>query len=166
MSPDGTHLAYHVTGDRGGLSSWIVPAAGGAPVRLSPPNFSAGYPAWSRDGKRLALEVEDAGKTQIWLINRDGTGLRQLTSSAGQHWPHTWAPDGDRIAFAGERDGVWNVWTVSASTGECTQLTHFTSPNGYVRYPAWSPTNDRVVFEKSSDTSRIWTGRLKGVGGQ
>jgi TolB protein len=149
-----------MTGDAGGLSTWIVAAAGGTPVRVSPPDVSAGYPAWSRDGTRLALEVEQAGKTQIWLVNRDGSGVRQLTLAPGQNWPHSWAPDGDRIAFAGERDGVWNVWAVSASTGAVQQLTRFTTPNGYVRYPAWSPLDDRVVFEKSTDTSKIWTGRL------
>jgi Tol biopolymer transport system component len=52
------------------------------------------------------------------------------------------------------------VWAVSASTGAVQQLTRFTTPNGYVRYPAWSPLDDRVVFEKSTDTSKIWTGRL------
>jgi TolB protein len=160
LSPDGRHLAYHVTGDQGGLSAWIVPASGGTPTSLVPPDVSAGYPAWSRDGKRLALEVEHAGKTQIWVVNRDGSGLRQLTSAPGQNWPHSWAPDSDRIAFAGERAGVWNVWCVSASTGALHQLTSFTTQNGYVRYPAWSPLDDRVVFEKSTDTSKIWTGRL------
>jgi Tol biopolymer transport system component/DNA-binding winged helix-turn-helix (wHTH) protein len=160
LSPDGRDLAYHLTGVRGGLSAWIVPVAGGTPTRLAPPDVSAGYPAWSRDGKRLAIEVEHAGKTQIWVVNRDGTGLRQLTSAPGQNWPHSWAPDGDRIAFAGERGGVWNVWAVSASTGALQQLTRFTAQNGFVRYPAWSPLDERIVFVRSTATSKIWTGRL------
>ena len=107
--------------------------------------------------------MDDGGTTQVWVVNRDGTGLRQVTSSAGQHWPHSWAPDNDRIAFAGERDGVWNVWTVSASTGVTQQLTRFTTPNGYVRYPAWSPLNDRIVFEHATVTANVWTGRLRGA---
>ena len=160
LSPDGRSLAYHVANDNGGLTTWIVPAEGGEPLRLSAPQQSAGYPAWSPDGRRLALEVEQDGRTQIWVVNRDGTGARQVTSSTGQHGPHSWAPDGDRIAFAGERNGVWNIWTVSASTGVMQQLTRFSTQNGYVRYPAWSPLNDRIVFEHATTAATLWTGRL------
>jgi Tol biopolymer transport system component/DNA-binding winged helix-turn-helix (wHTH) protein len=163
LSPDARDLAYHAANDGGSLTAWVVPMSGGSPVRLSPPERSAGYPAWSPDGRRIALEVEDGRHTQIWILNRDGTGLRQITSSPGQHWPHTWSPDSDRIAFAGERDGVWNVWTVSTSSGIAQQLTRFTTPNGYVRYPAWSPLNDRIVFEHATVTANVWTGRLVGA---
>jgi len=53
------------------------------------------------------------------------------------------------------------VWTVSASTGKAQQLTAFSGPNGYVRYPAWSPSNDRIVFERAITTANLWIGRLK-----
>ena len=160
LSPDGRDLAYHVTNQSGGLTAWHVPATGGEPIRLTPAGRSAGYPAWSPDGRRIALEVEDEGTTQIWVVNRDGSSFRRVTSSVGQHWPHSWAPDNDRIVFAGEREGVWNLWTVSASTGQEQQLTRFSTPNGYVRYPAWSPLNDRIVFEHATVTANVWTGRL------
>jgi TolB protein len=162
LSPDGRTLAYHLADDSGGLTAWLVPANGGQPLRLSPPEQSAGYPAWSPDGRRIALEVEDRGDTQVWVINPDGTGFRQITKAAGQHWPHSWSPDSDRIAFAGERGGVWNVFAVSASTGVVQQLTSFSTPNGYVRYPAWSPRGDRLVFEHATVTANIWTARLTG----
>ncbi len=162
LSPDGRDLAYQSTTDSGGLTAWLVSAAGGTPIRLSPPQLSAGYPAWSPDGRRIALEVEDGGDTQIWVLNRDDSAFRQLTTSSGQHWLHSWAPDNDRIAFAGERDGVWNLWTVSASNGRTQQLTTFSTPNDYVRYPAWSPLNDRIVFERATVTANVWTGRLIG----
>ena len=85
LSPDGRDLAYHAANDTGGMTAWHVPASGGTPVRLSPPQRSAGYPSWSPDGRRLALEVEDGGHTQIWVSIRDGTGFRQVTTSSGQH---------------------------------------------------------------------------------
>ncbi len=163
LSRDGRDLAYHVTDEGGGLAVWRVPATGGESVRLTPANQSAGYPSWSPDGRRLALEVDDGGTTQVWVVNRDGTDFRRVTSSAGQHWPHSWAPDNDRIVFAGERDAVWNVWTVSASTGQTQQVTRFSKPNGYVRYPAWSPLDDQIVFEHATVTANVWTARLRGA---
>ncbi len=162
LSPDGRDLAYHVTNEAGRLTAWRVPSTGGEPVRLTQPEDSAGYPVWSRDGRRLALEFEESGDTHIYVVDRDGSGRRRLTSGKGQNWPHSWGPDNDRIAFAGERDGIWNLWTVSASTGSVLQLTTFAEPNAYVRYPAWSPLNDRIVFERAVTTANLWTGRLRG----
>ena len=117
LSPDGRDLAYHAANDTGGMTAWHVPASGGdacptvaaAAVRRLPSVVARRPPARTRSGRRRAHP--DLG------INRDGTGFRQVTTSSGQHWPHSWAPDNDRIAFAGERDGVWNVWTVSTATG-------------------------------------------------
>jgi Tol biopolymer transport system component len=138
-----------------------VPANGGEPVRLTRDEDSAGYAIWSRDGRRLALEFEESGDTHIYVVDRDGGGRRRLTTGKGQNWPHSWGPDNDRIAFAGERDGIWNLWTVSATTGNAQRLTAFTGPNAYVRYPAWSPLNDRIVFERAVTTANLWTGRLR-----
>ena len=84
----------------------------------------------------------------------------QLTKECGQSWPHSWSPDGEHIAFAGQRAGVWNVWTVSRLTGTSRQLTSFTSANGYVRYPSWSPLGDRILFERATSQSSVWMTQL------
>jgi Tol biopolymer transport system component/DNA-binding winged helix-turn-helix (wHTH) protein len=162
LSPDGREIAYHIANEAGRLTVWRVPAGGGPPVRLSAPEDSAGYPVWSPDGARLAIELEESGDTHIYVIDRDGKGKRKVTSGSGQNWPHSWAPDNDRIALAAERAGIWNVSTVAARSGEVRQLTAFSGPNGYVRYPAWSPSNDRIVFERAVTTANLWIARLKG----
>jgi hypothetical protein len=41
-------------------------------------------------------------------------------------------------------------------------VSHVFSRRGYVRYPAWSPQNDRIVFEHATVTANIWTARLTG----
>ena len=77
--------------------------------------------------------------------------MEQLTFENGQSWPYSWAPDNDRIAFAGERDNVWNIYSVSRKTKQVKQLTNLTSADGfagYVRYPAWSPKGNRIVFDQ------------------
>ena len=90
------------------------------------------------------------------LVPKDGGAVQQLTSERGQSWPNAWSPDGDRIAFAAERDAIWNVRVVSRRTGAVTPLTRFTSPSGYVRYPAWSPSGRRIVFERGIKESSVW----------
>ena len=115
------------------------------------------YPAWSPDGRTLAVELKRGDSTQIGVVAATGGPIEQLTTERGQSWPHSWAPDNDRIAFAGRRDGVWNVYTVSRRTKATTQLTFFTSAAGYVRYPAWSPSASQIVFERGIETANVWT---------
>ena len=64
------------------------------------------------------------------------------------------------MGFAGKRDGIWNIFEVERATGNVRQLTHWTDLEGYVRYPAWAPSGDRIVFERSIRTSSIWTAKL------
>ena len=80
----------------------------------------------------------------------------QLTFDPGQNWPFSFSPDGDKVAFAALRDGEWNLWWVSRSTGEQQRLTESPRLNAYVRYPAWSPRGDRIVYELAETTGDIW----------
>jgi len=56
---------------------------------------------------------------------------------------------------------MWNVYSVSRTTGAVRQLTNFTKLNSYVRYPAWSPLNDKIAYEYSETTGNIWMVELK-----
>ena len=36
-------------------------------------------PAWFPDGRRIAFQSDRSGSMEIWVMNADGTGLRQVT---------------------------------------------------------------------------------------
>jgi Tol biopolymer transport system component/DNA-binding winged helix-turn-helix (wHTH) protein len=156
MSPDGRELAFHVLAPDGVINVWTQ-RLDGPRIRLTSDPEAVAYPEWSPDGLSIAVEVKRGDQTFIGVVARDGGPVTQLTFERGQSWPHSWAPDNDRIAFAGEREGVWNVYTVSRRTRAVTALTRFKSPSGYVRFPAWSPRGERVVFERSLRTGGVWT---------
>ena len=160
VSPDGRELAFHVIEPTGEVNVWTRALDGAAPRRRVTSDAEVmSYPSWSPDGRWLAVEVKRGDETHIAVVPREGGAAEHLTSENGQSWPHSWSPDGERIVFAGERQGVWNVWVVSRRTRETTQLTRFASPSGYVRYPAWSPSGGRIVFERSIRESSVWTAR-------
>ena len=156
FSPDGRRLAYNSRADANTVNVWAASLDGGRPARLTSDAEMAGFPCWSPDGRRLAFEFKRGADTHIAVMPADGGPPVQLTSAPGQSWPHSWSPGGDKIAFAGSRDGRWNVWWVAADGRAQKQLTNFTRPNAYVRYPAWSPRGDQIVFEYAEVRGNVW----------
>ena len=158
-SPDGREVAFHVIEPDGVMNVWVQPIGGGPRRRVTADTEAASYPAWSPDGRWLAVEVKRRDQTQVAVVPSAGGPMVMLTGEAGQSWPHSWSPDGRRIAFAGERGGIWNVYTVDHRTRAVAPLTRFDSPSGYVRYPSWSPRGDRIVFERSIRRASVWVRR-------
>ena len=81
-------------------------------------NFEA--PAWSPDGRKLAFErrVGPLAKGQcgcdidLFVMNADGSGQRNLTRNPVYDYRPVWSPDGQKLVFGRYRD-VW-VMTVLA----------------------------------------------------
>ncbi|HEY9283900.1 MAG TPA: hypothetical protein VIP46_10640, partial [Pyrinomonadaceae bacterium] len=161
FSPDGRRLAYNSRRDTDTVNVWAASLDGGQPARLTSDPEMAGFPCWSPDGRRIAFEFKRGADTHVAVMPADGGAPVQLTSAGGQSWPHSWSPDGSKIAFAGSRDGRWNVFWVAADGRAQKQLTNFTRPNAYVRYPAWSPRGDQIVFEYAEVKGNVWVLDLK-----
>jgi Tol biopolymer transport system component len=81
--------------------------------------FGAGIaydPAWSPTAERLALVASESGNDEIWIINRDGSGARQLTRDVFGWWDKrpSWSPDGRQIVFWSNRGGRRQIWLMDA----------------------------------------------------
>ena len=107
LSPDGTKVAFVVTDvsleqNTRNNDIWIVPVAGGAPVRIAGTDRSEDRPRWSPDGKQLAFVSNREGGPQIWVIPAAGGEPKRLTTMATGASGITWSPDGKWIAFVSE----------------------------------------------------------------
>jgi Tol biopolymer transport system component/tRNA A-37 threonylcarbamoyl transferase component Bud32 len=162
LSPDGTRLLFQ-SNHAGTTNVWTVPLSGGAPRQITFDGELMGFGCWSPDGRLLAVEAKRGDDQQIAVLPSEGGPARLITSGRGQNWLHSFSPAGDKIAFAGLRAGSWNVFWVSLETGEEKQLTRYSKPSAYVRYPAWSPRGDRIVYEYAETTGNIWV--VDGVDG-
>jgi Tol biopolymer transport system component len=160
LSPDGQEIAFHRIDGNGVINVWRQRLDGGPARQLTFDNEAIGYPAWSHDGRWLAVEIKRGDTTRIGVMSSDGGPVEMLVEEQEQNWPFEWSPDDSTISFAGERAGVWNIYTVSRASKQVRQLTHFTSMSGYVRYPAWSPVRPRIVFERAEHRGSLWTTKL------
>jgi TolB protein len=160
LSPDGKRVVFN-SRESGAVNLWVASLEGGAPKQLTFDHELMGFACWSPDGRYLAFEVKRGEDTHVAVIRSDGGSPTLLTSEPGQSWTYSWSPDGDKIAFAAMRGGAWNIAWVSMKTREQRQLTHDAKLNTYVRYPAWSPHGNQIVYEYAETIGNIWLMELR-----
>lgn len=160
LSPDGSMMLAHVS-TAAGFQVVVEDLATHVIRKLTPAESSYGYPSWSKDGKWIAAEQRVGGRNEAVYLSSGSGEIRKLNTGVEQALVHDWSPDSDKISFAGLRNGVWNVYWISVSSGKVQQLTHFTSHSAFVRYPAWSPHNDQIVFENNDVSANVYLAQLR-----
>jgi hypothetical protein len=78
-----------------------------------------GSPTFSPDGQQIAFMGRVHDHWEIWIMNANGSGRRQLTGrTLEQESPSNvapaWSPDGKQIAFLSNRDGPWRIYVMEA----------------------------------------------------
>jgi Tol biopolymer transport system component len=68
------------------------------------------HPRFSPDGKRIAFEVNGAGRVDLWTFELDSKALARLTNGGTNERPE-WSPDGTRIIYASDRDSAYALWS-------------------------------------------------------
>jgi TolB protein len=139
-SPDGQALAY--TSYRMGQFSVfqdIIVSLLYKGVRQTPlngdPNKQNYLPAWSPDGSKMAFTSNRDGNPEIYVVNRDGSGLRRLTNHSAIDSTPTWNPAGTQIAWTSDRTGNPQIWFMNADGTGQRKLTS----ESWCDRPTWSP---------------------------
>jgi TolB protein len=118
-SPDGRRIASTrccrgiLQRGRGFLPDVVVMNADGSTKRRLSFDRSSSFHSWSPDGRRI-LYVSSRGNNEIYVVNPDGSGRRNLTRNPTFDGQPAWSPDGRRIAFASKRDGEWGIYVMNA----------------------------------------------------
>ena len=88
------------------------------------------------------------GDFEIFTMNRDGSGLTQLTENAALDFDPEWSPDGQRIAFESDRDRLSEIFVMNSDGSEQTQVT--ANPDfSFDRSPTFSSDGQRIAFESN-----------------
>ena len=105
-------------------------------------------PAWSPDGKRLAVVVLD----RIWTMQPDGREGSELTKAPAVEREPAWSPDGKRIAFAADRGDGFDLYIVNSHGGVPERVAVL---DGDERWPSWTP-DGRIVFAYRASETTQW----------
>jgi Tol biopolymer transport system component len=97
-SPDGSTLVYESGAGPADSDLYAFRTSTRTFRRLTHRAGLDADPAWSPDASRIAWTSDRGGGFAIWVMRRDGTGLRRLTAGPADAHP-AWSPDGRTIAF-------------------------------------------------------------------
>jgi Tol biopolymer transport system component len=150
-SPDGKTIAF-VSNRDGNRGLYLMDPDGSGQKLLTANIYQVGPEySWSPDGARIAYR---AGK-DVYLINSDGSGDRNISNSPADYFGLSWSPDGKRIAFMSSRTNVNWVWvdiySINSDGNDLLNLTNYQGGRTFSDWPAWSPVDMRIAFMYNVD---------------
>jgi dipeptidyl aminopeptidase/acylaminoacyl peptidase len=117
-------------------------------------------PSLSPDGARVLFtrtwndKVNDVRKSELWLVEADGSRPRALVEGSGAEW----SPDGTRIAYLAEgKPRGTQVFVLWVATRETTQVTRTEEAP---RNLEWSPDGKRIAFQMTVPEEETWKPKL------
>jgi len=152
---DGGNLVY-ISGHGGSQAVsmyWMDRDNKFTPLRSAPGAYR--FPTFSPDGKRLALQINDGKREDIWVYEWERDILTRLTFGNGEDYgAPVWTPDGQRITYSSldhQGPGGGDIyWKRADGTGDAQRLTETKK----WKFPdSWSPDGSTLVFDGAAPGS-------------
>ncbi len=122
-APDGERVAY-VSFERDDRPAiFIHDLASGKKQQIT--NFRGlnGAPAFSPDGRQLAMVLSRDGNPEIYVMDLGTRRLKRITRHYGVDTEPSWTPDGERLVFTSDRGGRPQIYQVRLANFEIERLT-------------------------------------------
>lgn len=155
-SPDGSEIVF--VSNRSNIQNkshevYIMNADGSNQRKLEgiPSNIlEHGFPRWSPDGQYIAFDATETGSDfDIYVVNKNGTGLFKLVNSPYLDIQSSWSPDGTKLAYVSSRDGNREIYLINSNGTNETRLTNNSADD---TIPFWSPDGKKIIFISKRDS--------------
>jgi serine/threonine-protein kinase len=144
VSADGRHIVF---------SSVVTTTQNVQRMAFDPETGAVGETEWlttgsrrwanpdpTADGSRIVMYSQDRPEGDLYVMNGDGSGLRQITGDSAVDRVPRWSPDGSAIAYFSSRGGPLDVWAIRPDASGNRQITF-----GGMGVAAWSPDGARLA---------------------
>ena len=140
----GRSILYYCSYKLGNAKIFSHHLTTGARKLITPFPGSNISPAVSPDGSRLAMILSKGGSPDLYVSDREGGNLRQLTSTKAAESSPCWSPDGQTICYVSRERGPASLFAISASGGSPRRIQ--TIGAGTPTEPDWSPDGRWIAF--------------------
>lgn len=124
---------------------WKLNTDGSALTRLTNSGKDRA-PRWSPDQSQIAFTSSRDGNKEVYVMNADGSGQKNITRNPDDDFAPDWSPDGYKIAFTSNRDGDNEIFLVYPRKNRIRQLTE---NNRSVSHPVWAPDGHKIAVLKT-----------------
>ena len=173
VSPDGKKIVFTSLKD-GDLDIYTMNVDGTDVRRLTTTPGYDGGPWWSPDGKQiayrawhptdtalvsyrelLAQRLVRPNRMELWVMNADGSGQRQITQLGGANFGPSWTPDGKRLIFSSNytqpRSGTFDLYLINL---DGTGLERVTTNETFDGFPMFSPDGRKLVWASNRNDDK------------
>lgn len=128
FSPDGTKIAYAACQQANKNSCGIFVYDLNTKESKLITTDGGGDPQWSPRGDRI---VYQAGNPNVFVVNPDGSGLKQLTFGKSNDGQPTWSNDGNFIFWRSDQDGKgWAIYAMRSDGSDKRLVVNNVPPDG------------------------------------
>jgi Tol biopolymer transport system component len=102
--------------------------------------------------KMLAQNLVEPSRLEIYVMNADGTGVRQVTNNGASNFAPFFHPDGRRIIFAsnvGDKTGPFHLYLIN---DDGTGLEQVTMEGSFNSFPMFAPDGKTLVWISNRNT--------------
>ena len=173
VSPDGRAIVFTSLKD-GDLEIYTMHVDGTNVRRLTTTPGYDGGPWWSPDGTKivyrawhpvdsalttyrslLAQRLVRPNRMELWVMNADGSGQRQITQLGGANFGPSWTPDGRRLIFSSNykqpRSGNFDLYLIDL---DGTRLEQVTTQETFDGFPMFSPDGRQIVWASNRNDAK------------
>ena len=163
-SPDGKELAYCAFRKKPEeetmrIEICTIPSDGGEEICLTDGKGYNDGPEYSPDGKHIWFNSTRSGLMQVWRMNRDGSGLTQMTDFDANNWFGHVSPDGKHVIYLtfakGELEPNEHLPNMYVSLGMMDydgqnkkKVLDLFGGQGSINVNSWAPDSRRIAYVK------------------
>ena len=107
-----------------------------------------GAPAWSPDGRKLAVTMSFEKNPDIYVVDVESGRRTQITDHWGIDTEPAWSPDGRRLVFTSDRGGQPQIYVTDVDGGNTKRLTFSGRQN---LRASFSPNGDKLALVNLDD---------------